>query len=382
LRLKNSLLRSSAVGEFGKLLDKAIEVLSPGGDREKWVEEWAKYISNNYKIAKDVMKNRLEKFLTILEEIINDEDKMPLSFSYHAALSAALTRAGILDAATIAELEGFVVYAGGDDLMSLVPVHRVAKVLIETRAHFAGTCRGKHSWEAKIEDGFVVLKRAVLPALPGVGRSYAVNTVHYIYPLQLALSDARQALDEAKSATHTCRWDEPGGPLYLHKDVAVIMYSPRARGDRTLVPCSLARISFEGKNYLRLVAKPLECIVKLLERLRPLQLTPVFSDSLLYDAEVLNELLVGVTESELAREFPRRLVERIMKRNINAPFSSNAQAIIDEVLDRQGKPQDHIDPISTSVVYVRKDGKEIKTSLFVSIARAARFLKGGMRTWW
>jgi len=263
--------------------------------------------------------------------------------------------------------------------MAFVPVHKSVKAVGETRAHFAGTCRREHPWNrrVKVENGFVIVNRAALPALPGVGRSYAVNIAHYIYPLQLAFNGARQALDEAKSEVFTrARYNEESREHVLYKDVVVIVYTPRGGGDRTLVPCTLARVTYKTaqdplKLYLEKVAEPLECVDRLLERLKPLSPDPAFSDSLLYDAEKFSELLSSTAEMELSR----KLIEYVLQRNVNAKFRRKVRDLVDEVFGAL------IEPLSVSTVYECKSEVNKGEKLFVSIVRAARFVREGMRAW-
>jgi CRISPR-associated protein Cmr2 len=375
--LKKELIRRSAACEFERVLEAAIGALEGYAEEDKWIGEWSKLLSSKHDINEADVSSRLKAFLDGLKNIIKEEDRIPVSFAYHAAVSAALTRAGLLDAATIAELDGFTVYSGGDDLMAVVPVHKAVKVVSETRAHFAGTCKSKHQWsgKVKVEGGFVIVGRAALPALPGVGRSYAINVAHYVYPLQLVLDDARQALDEAKSEICT-RYVEERGVRVLYKDVAVFVYTPRGRGDSTVVPCTLARVTWETAQdplelYLKRVAEPLECVDRLLERLKPLSPDPEFSVSLLYDVERYSEPLNSITEGELSR----RLTEYILRRNINARFASEAQSIINGVFGVL------MEPLSVATVHMRGDKGDKGEKVFVNIIRAVRFVRGGMRAW-
>jgi CRISPR-associated protein Cmr2 len=375
--LKKELIRRSAACEFERVLEAAIGALEGYAEEDKWIGEWGKLLSSEYDINEADVSSRLKAFLDGLKNIIEEEDRISVSFAYHAAVSAALTRAGLLDAATIANLDGFTVYSGGDDLMAVVPVHKAVKVVSETRVHFAGTCKSEHQWsgKVKVKGGFVTVNRAALPALPGVGRSYVINVVHYIYPLQLALGDARQALDEAKSEIYT-RYVEERGELVLYKDVAVIVYTPRGRGDSTVVPCTLARVTYKTavsplKLYLEKVAEPLDLVDRLLERMKPLSSDPAFSDSLLYDVERYSELLNSVKELWLSH----KLIEYILQRNVSAKLRSKARSIIDEVFGAL------VEPLSASTIRARGDKEDKREKVFVSVIRAARFVRGGMRAW-
>jgi hypothetical protein len=162
----------------------------------------------------------------------------------------------------------------------------------------------------------------------------------------------------------------------LYTDVAVFVYTPRGRGDSTVVPCTLARVTWETAQdplelYLKRVAEPLECVDRLLERLKPLSPDPEFSVSLLYDVERYSEPLNSITERELSR----RLAEYILRRNINARFASEARNIIDGVFGVL------MEPLSVATVHVRGDKGDKGEKVFVSIIRAVRFVRGGMRAW-
>ncbi|MCC6004284.1 MAG: type III-B CRISPR-associated protein Cas10/Cmr2 [Thermofilum sp.] len=381
--LKKRLIENSAEGEFGELLRGALGALE-SSMKDKWIEEWAKHLTSRYgkgEISEEDMRQRLNKLLERLGEIIDEEDKLPLSFTYHSALSAALVRAALLDAAAITELGGCVVYAGGDDLLAFAPVHQAMRIATCTRAHFAGTCRDKHSFDnVKIRGGFVTINQASMPALPGVGRSYAINIAHYLYPLQLVLGDARRAIGQAKAGACACYWDPiVKRLLYVYKDLVAVIFSPRGGGYSTLIPCTLARAVYvEPARYLELVAEPLESVNKILEHLEPLSAHPsVFSTSLLYDVEGYAELLAGIaTKASLENQLSIKLIERIIERNINVKdLRLKVQQILHDVLGKLA------DLLSASIVCEPDpiDGKDKKTHLFVSIVRGARLIRGGMR---
>jgi hypothetical protein len=120
--------------------------------------------------------------------------------------------------------------------------------------------------------------------------------------------------------------------------------------------------------YLKRVAEPLECVDRLLERLKPLSPSPEFSVSLLYDVERYSEPLNSITERELSRQ----LAEYILRRNISARFTSKARNIINEVFGML------MEPLSLATVRTRGDKEE---KAFVNIVRAVRLVRGGMRAW-
>ncbi|AGT34801.1 hypothetical protein N186_02035 [Thermofilum adornatum] len=381
--LKKKIIESSAIGTYSELIKDAIEALESLAS-DTFIEKWSKILEQHYPagmLNSQQVAQRLNNFLQTLENILNDEDKLPLTLTYHTALSAALVRVSLLDAATILELGGFVVYAGGDDLLAFSPVHKAVEIAICTRSHFAGSCkRGKHSFSnVRLENGFLVVNNACLPMLPGVGRSYNINTAHYLYPLQLVISDARERLKDAKEKIVSSYW-EPSLAVILdvHKDLAAFTYSPRGGGSTTYVPITLGRIGYiDTHRYLEYLAEPLEVVQRVIELIEPLSLgNPQFTVSLLYDIEEYKDLLTS-TITKLGSKFnlSQRLILRIIERNTYAK-PQYAQQLYNSILGEMSELISHAKVINTNP----KEKNEKEIHLFVSLIRGVRNIRGGMRT--
>jgi CRISPR-associated protein Cmr2 len=381
--LKKKIIESSAIGTFSELIKDAIEALESLAS-DTFIEKWSKILEQHYPagmLNSQQVAQRLNNFLQTLENILNDEDKLPLTLTYHTALSAALVRASLLDAATILELGGFVVYAGGDDLLAFSPVHKAVEIAICTRSHFAGSCkRGKHSFSnVRLENSFLMVNNACLPMLPGVGRSYNINTAHYLYPLQLVISEARERLKDAKEKIVSSYW-EPSLAVILnvHKDLAAFTYSPRGGGSTTYVPITLGRIGYiDTHRYFEYLAEPLEVVQRVIERIEPLSLgKPQFTVSLLYDIEEFKDLLTS-TITKLGSKFilSQRLILRIIERNTYAK-PQYAQQLYNSILGEMSELISHAKVINTNP----KEKNEKEIHLFVSLIRGVRNIRGGMRT--
>ncbi|MFN3805277.1 MAG: type III-B CRISPR-associated protein Cas10/Cmr2, partial [Pyrobaculum sp.] len=213
----------SAEGDLKKLIDAIVRYVSGELHERHSLDIWAEEIAGRYKMPREEVEKRVDDVVNKIGEILK-EGRIPLTFAYHSTISAALSRQALVDAAFITSLGGFVVYAGGDDLLAFLPVDASLRAVYTTRRAFAGaeidTSHGnKVEFEFRKDSyGFVKIGKALLPTLPGVGRSYCIFVGHYAYPLQLAIGTAREMLEVAKEASVTCCSGLP--PLY--KDSLVV----------------------------------------------------------------------------------------------------------------------------------------------------------------
>ncbi len=199
-------------------------------------------IARECNISVDIVESRVDKALQILRELLDKEMRIIVSPSYHVAISSALMRIALLDIAIIAKLDGFTVYAGGDDLLAFVPVDNVLDVVYNTRRAYGGLSiqvdLGKN---IRVTGGFLKLNNAYLPLLPSIGRSYCIYIAHYHYPLSLILERTANLLDEAKESHVLCYYAE-GDIMRSAKDVVLIAYNPRASAEEyAMLPLSWRR---------------------------------------------------------------------------------------------------------------------------------------------
>jgi len=131
------------------------------------------------------------------------EARRPLAANLHASLSAALSTFARRCVPRVVEERhyGRVVYAGGDDVLALLPLAEAVPAAYALYALFSGYAEIK-AGDLKIKvdsNGFLVWEDEIL-LVPGpnitLGASLAV--VHHLYPLDAALAAAREAERAAK----------------------------------------------------------------------------------------------------------------------------------------------------------------------------------------
>jgi len=403
-------LRATGSREFEKLLAALLEE-----DEERWqaaLEHWSVLLSEELNESEDEVRRRLTRARQVVEEI-RRKRKIPVSISYHFSISSALSRIAILEAVAISKLGGFIVYAGGDDLMAFAPVDSLAKLVYVSRRIFAGAsigrCRAEktpggetrastagerheseepHSTGGGIqvspEKGFIRVKSAWLPALPGVGRSYCALLAHYLYPLHLALDRAGSALEDAKSRVRTRVYGKVQEVLV--KDTAAFAYVPRGGVELSFVPLTLnrgfhvAEGSVGAEDYLREVSLTAKAVDGLLRSVSPLLGEQLYSTSLLYDVESVNNNLVEAARRHV--ELVETLMDFVLKRNLARERERREAGRIrrDELLELICE----LDKLwsmkfRASVVEAETGGREEAAHIFTAIVRSARNLRGGMR---
>ncbi len=274
---------------------------------------------------------------------LSEEPTVVVTPSYYIALSRGQMLTALYDAAIVAALGGFPVYAGGDDVAALVPgnlcpqklrglVDAWLKMNRKKMGDLAATPLGRLVDHVKglgtgsVAAAAVVLTRrnywgllgvapgfhvtpigAVYAAPAAYGRSYGVYVAHYRDPFQAVWRTAGD-LEELKDTITVCRarasTDSSGCiEKCSRKDMVFLSYG-RASGIvarnidvfaalPNLVPCATKDDAAKPRDSP--VARPLENAAKLLE----LMSTRKVSRSLIYDFE--RELALAATLAERIR---------------------------------------------------------------------------------
>ncbi|MEM0267487.1 MAG: type III-B CRISPR-associated protein Cas10/Cmr2, partial [Thermofilaceae archaeon] len=405
------ILKASGACEFEKLLAALLEE-----DEERWqaaLRQWSASLSGQLSESEDEVRRRLTRARQVVEEI-RRKRAIPVSISYHFSISSALSRIAILEAVAISKLGGFIVYAGGDDLMAFAPVDSLAKLVCISRRIFAGApidrCRAEKTpggetrastagerhesgqphltsggVQVSPEKGFIRVRSAWLPALPGVGRSYCALLAHYLYPLHLALDRAGSALEDAKARVRTT-CTHKGRKERLTKDTAAFAYMPRGGVELSFVPLTLNRGfhvadgSVSAEDYLHEVSLTAKAVDGLLRSVSPLLGKRLYSTSLLYDVESVNSNLVEAARRHV--ELVETLVDFILKRNLAREGERREAGRIrwDELSELVCELDKHESmKFRTSVVEAETGGRREAAHIFTAIVRSARNLRGGMR---
>jgi len=127
--------------------------------------------------------------------------------SYHQFISDALASFALKLVPYVVETRypGRLVYAGGDDLLAIVPVECVLQVARELRALFSGEAVIDRSGDIEVQfgnpqvSGYVALENELVATM-GVNATASAGVViaHHYQPLGTALSAVTRTLDEAK----------------------------------------------------------------------------------------------------------------------------------------------------------------------------------------
>jgi CRISPR-associated protein Cmr2 len=137
------------------------------------------------------------------------EQRRPVSPNRHLVISGALNDFSQIVAPWIVEREhaGRLIYAGGDDVMAMLPVADALKAVARLRAAYSG--RGQDQLSAKrgerwekllLSKGFAYLNGRLMRMMgPRATASCGIVIAHHQAPLSLVLRELRQAERKAKS---------------------------------------------------------------------------------------------------------------------------------------------------------------------------------------
>ena len=128
------------------------------------------------------------------EALANALSRRPLTASLHGLLSESLSGYA-LDAVRpiVDNYNGFLVYAGGDDVLCFVGIQHVLDVLVHLRAAFSGHRSGDGTVDFTADPvGFVDEERVRTTLGPTATASAGVAIAHYKTPLRLVLDTAHR----------------------------------------------------------------------------------------------------------------------------------------------------------------------------------------------
>ncbi|ACP44985.1 CRISPR-associated protein, Crm2 family [Sulfolobus islandicus Y.G.57.14] len=251
-------------------------------------------LNNKESEAKEIIKKEIkdEELTNNIIDQINKfieenrrRDRLVLFPSWHVSISSMLNRILLMEIKLANDLDGFVVYAGGDDLLAILPVEKALEFVEKSRKAIAGIIRDNIGEFTQAESkGFVKLNNAYFSLLPLVGRSYVIYFSHIKYPSQLVLEDSYNLLEDGKERIRYGNYK---------KDIVIVKY----RGSASVLPLSIKR-PYEGDidEYLNSIGKSLELLRKLYELIKQEKLSKsviydVLSDELLNNGKIKDELL-------------------------------------------------------------------------------------------
>lgn len=120
----------------------------------------------------------------------NNEIQIPVTPDYLITLSRSLMVVALNDALTVSK-DGFLIYAGGDDIAFLAPISKMAAfdLVMRTRSNYWGLnmksdedYKELYNAESHGLIGFIKLRNMIFDAPAAYGRSYGVYITHYRDP--------------------------------------------------------------------------------------------------------------------------------------------------------------------------------------------------------
>ena len=335
---------------------KYIAVLAMDGDEMgKWVsgENTPKFI--------DQISNKAKKYLTSLQQHVQIENmRRLLTPSYHQQLSEALANYATWIAQTIVEhFRGELIYAGGDDVLAILPSDRAIACVTALKDVFCGK---KPEYESKmelaVEDGFANVGMYYPLILPGTECTVSVGLIigHQNMPLQMMVREAHAAEYRAKHdygrdgiafsvykrsgeiIQWGCKWDSAALPLMS------LLTTLKLKEDGT------------SREADGLSARFPYALSKLLE---PYQLDKLDEDSLSFEdlkniVEQEIQVVIRQQGSGLSPEDNKSLLDDCKSWLVNC-FEQNDT---DKKNDKKETPADFIKPFLTETFITRAPGED------------------------
>ncbi|WP_241032799.1 type III-B CRISPR-associated protein Cas10/Cmr2 [Saccharolobus solfataricus] len=187
-------------------------------DAEKYFEVLPRLIKEGEFEEKESKnpKNRACKFLiytysnmTSIAKVINDGNIL-MSPTYRVALSLAMMITLLRDIKTVeVENYGQIIYAGGDDVVALVPIDRLIDTLIGLERNFVG------------ENGFFKVRQWYIPTFYPHGRSFSVRIANIADFMTNEIQMATELLNRVKKV----KWEFPNGEEKRSKFSAILSTS-------------------------------------------------------------------------------------------------------------------------------------------------------------
>jgi CRISPR-associated protein Cmr2 len=142
-------------------------------------------------------------------QVLKNVGQRPLTPALHATLSQSLAGYALHAARPIVEAhQGFLVYAGGDDVLAFVSIENALPLLLDLRAAFSGHRSSNGSIDlAASPTGFVHEENRIRTTLgPSATASAGLAVAHYKTPLGLVLDTAYRMEEQAKDAPGKDAW--------------------------------------------------------------------------------------------------------------------------------------------------------------------------------
>jgi len=186
--------RNAAGSKNGNPQNPYVAVIAFDGDQ---IGKW---------LSGENMPKLKDQVASHLSQNVNPEEKRKLTPSFHAQFSEALANYSARLAKRVVEkYEGLLIYAGGDDVLCIVPADKALDCAADLRALFKGNSEvlsdKKRTYEFGITQHGFVLADEFYPLIvpgPAMDASCGIAVGHYKYPLQALVREAHAAEKRAK----------------------------------------------------------------------------------------------------------------------------------------------------------------------------------------
>lgn len=209
------------------------------------------------------------------------DGSIPASITFHATVSRALMMFSLKAVEAVERNRGFVLYAGGDDIMCILPAENALKAALEIRRKY----RGDGGF-----NGFYTLgDRPAILSLGELGQTLSLVYSHYKYPLSYAISKLNTEEQNAKNK----EWES------IQKNNIAMTYLARGSHDiTTYLPLE------RGELILGYICKEMDNLLEEIGNGR-------------YSASLIKDLLDWRERIDIAgQDVANKLVEYVLSRNL------------------------------------------------------------------
>ena len=233
--------------------------------------------------------------------------RRPLTPALHATISQAMAQYALHAVRPIVEdYDGFLVYAGGDDVLAFVSLDTVLDVLVELRAAFSGhraadgTVDFSHS-----PSGFIKDQTRLYTTLgPDATASAGVAIAHYKAPLAMVLDTAYSMEKE-----HAKKYGEADAEIPTKDAVAFAVLKRSGERNQAVVP-------FQSRNNAP--GGTLTTLRDLVADLQAHDISPAFMRTLRKELRPLADRRGTLDDFPQSDEFLRAELKRLILRKANA----------------------------------------------------------------
>lgn len=236
------------------------------------------------------------------------QSNLILSPSYHATLSRALMKLATETARIIQSNDGELIYAGGDDVLAILPAEKALATAREIRNRFRQGENGKKGFLELIHGS-----QAYIQSMGDLGVSMSILFTHYKYPLSISLVQSKNNEDEFAKKS---KWFDLES-LPVEKDSLALAYFPRG-GQSTM-----GLIPLNDDTKVDLLVQILD-LTKHSDNRNEKKAT--LSNSFLRDLLQYYDRIDEAYNS--SPEIAKSMLRRVISRNCNDPYSNK------DVIDR------------------------------------------------